>query len=183
MLKRSKLMCWFGLFRGDTRGTAAIEFAGASLLLVAGLLNAVDLGYYEHRRMEVENAAQVGAQQAWKTCNDVSSMLPATVKCAGLNAAITAAVQSTSLGTAVTLASGFPTEGYYCVNGSNALQSVGSLSSKPADCTAAGNPAASPGDYIQVGVTFTYAPLFPGVTVMSAWGITSITKTSWMRLG
>jgi hypothetical protein len=31
----------------DTRGTAAI--AGASVLLVAGLLNAVDLGYYEHR--------------------------------------------------------------------------------------------------------------------------------------
>jgi uncharacterized membrane protein len=171
------------LFRRDTRGTAAIEFAGASLLLVAGLLNAVDLGYYEHRRMEVENAAQVGAQAAWTTCNDVSSMLPATQKCAGLNAAITAAIQSTSLGTAVTLAAGFPAEGYYCVNGSNALQSVGSLSSKPADCTAAGNASASPGDYIQVGVSFDYAPLFPGVTVMSVWGITSITQTSWMRLG
>jgi Flp pilus assembly protein TadG len=183
MLMRSKLMCLFALFRGDTRGAAAIEFAGASLLLVAGLLNAVDLGYYEHRRMEVENAAQVGAQAAWATCNDISSMLPATVKCAGLNAAITAAIQSTSLGTGVALASGSPTEGYYCVNDSNALQSVGSLSSKPADCTAAGNPAASPGDYIQIGVTFAYAPLFPGVTVMSAWGITSITKTTWMRLG
>ena len=36
---------------------------------------------------------------------------------------------------------------------------------------------------IQIGVTFTYAPLFPGVTVMSVWGITSISQTSWMRLG
>jgi Flp pilus assembly protein TadG len=171
------------LFCRDTRGTAAIEFAGASLLLVAGLLNAVDLGYYEHRRMEVENAAQAGAQAAWATCNDITTMLPATQKCAGLNAAVTAAVQSTSLGTAVSLASGYPAEGYYCVNGSNVLQSVGSLSSKPADCSAAGNPGVSPGDYIQVGVTFTYAPLFPGVTVMSAWGITSITHASWMRLG
>jgi len=183
MFMRSRLIRLFQLFRDDTRGTAAIEFAGASLLLVVGLLNAVDLGYYEHRRMEVENAAQAGAQAAWATCNDISSMLPATQNCAGLNAAITAAIQSTSLGTAVSLASESPTEGYYCVNGSNALQSVGSLNSKPADCTAAGNPTAAPGDYIQVGVTFNYAPLFPGVTVMSAWGITSITKTSWMRLG
>jgi Flp pilus assembly protein TadG len=181
MLMHSKLM--LRLFGRDTRGTAAIEFAGASMLLVAGLLNAVDLGYYEHRRMEVENAAQVGAQAAWATCNDISSMLPATQKCPGLNAAVAAAIQSTSLGTAVSLASGYPAEGYYCVNGSNALQSVGSLSSKPADCTAAGNPSISPGDYIQVGVTFSYAPLFPGVTVMSVWGITSISQTSWMRLG
>jgi Flp pilus assembly protein TadG len=169
--------------RRDTRGTAAIEFGGASVILVAGLLNAVDLGYYEHRRMEVENAAQAGAQAAWATCNDISTMLPATQKCAGLSAAVTAAIQSTSLGTAVSLASGFPAEGYYCVNASNALQSVGSLASKPADCTAAGNPNTLPGDYIQIGVTFTYAPLFPGVTVMSVWGITTITQTSWMRLG
>jgi Flp pilus assembly protein TadG len=181
MLMRSKLM--LRLLRRDTRGTAAVEFAGASLLLVAGLLNAVDLGYYEHRRMEVENAAQAGAQAAWATCNVLSTMLPATQKCAGLTAAVTAAIQSTSLGTAVSLASGSPTEGYYCVNASNVLQSVGSLSSKPADCSAAGSASTSPGDYIQVGVTFTYAPLFPGVTVMSVWGITSISQTSWMRLG
>jgi Flp pilus assembly protein TadG len=155
------------LFRRDARGTAAIEFAGSALFLVVGLLNAVDLGYYEYRRMEVENAAQVGAQQ----------------HCAGLNAAITTAIQSTSLGTAVSLASGYPTEGYYCVNASNALQSVGSLSSKPADCSAVGNASTTPGDYIQVEVTFTYAPLFNGLTVMSASGITSISMTSWMRLG
>jgi Flp pilus assembly protein TadG len=171
------------LFRRDARGTAAIEFAGSALFLVVGLLNAVALGYYEYRRMEVENAAQVGAQVAWKLCNNVTTMLPATQHCAGLNAAITTAIQSTSLGTAVSLASGYPTEGYYCVNASNALQSVGSLSSKPADCSAVGNASTTPGDYIQVEVTFTYAPLFNGLTVMSASGITSISMTSWMRLG
>jgi Flp pilus assembly protein TadG len=168
--------------RCDARGTAAIEFAGAAMLLVVGLLNAVDLSYYEYRRMEVENAAEAGAQAAWSTCNDPSTMLPAIQNCSGLNAAITAAIQSTSLGSAVSLASGYPAEGYYCVSSSNALQSVGALSSKPANCSAAGNPNASPGDYIQVGVTFSYAPLF-GITVMSAWGISSITMTSWMRLG
>jgi hypothetical protein len=171
------------LFCRDTKGVAAVEFAISAAILVFGLLNTVDLGYYIYRRMEVENAAQVGAQAAWNTCYDPSTMLPATRNCLGLTKAITASIQSTSLGTAVTLASGFPVEGYYCVNSSNVLQSVGSLSSKPSDCSAAGNPNASPGDYIQVGVTFSYAPLFRGATVMSASGISSITMTSWMRLG
>jgi Flp pilus assembly protein TadG len=116
-------------FLRDTRGSAAIEFAGVMLLLVAGIFNAVDVGYYIYLRMEVENAAQVGVQAAWNTCNDVSSMLPATQNCPGLNAAVNGAIQSTSLGTAVSLANGYPTEGYYCVNASYALQAVGSLSS------------------------------------------------------
>lgn len=168
-------------FRRDARGTAAIEFAGAGMLLAVGLLNAVDFGYYMYQRMEVENAAQVGAQVAWKTCSQ-SSMLPATQNCAGLNAAVTTAIQSTTLGSAVTLVSGYPTEGYYCVNASNQLQSVGSVtSSEPTDCSAAGNANTSPGDYLQIQVTFAYAPMF-GITVMGMSGITSISKTSWMRL-
>jgi Flp pilus assembly protein TadG len=168
--------------RHDTRATAAIEFAGAAMMLSVGLLNAVDIGYYMYRRMEVENAAHAGAQAAWKICSS-QSMLPATQNCSGLNTAITAAIQSTSLGTAVGLASGYPTEGYYCVNASNALQSVGSLSSKPANCSAAGNSGATPGDYIQVRVTFAFTSLFPGITVMSGLSTSSITMTSWMRLG
>jgi uncharacterized membrane protein len=173
----------FDHFRRDERGSAAIEFAAASMLLVVGVLNSVDFGYYMYQRMEVENAAQVGVQAAWKTCYDSSSMLPATQNCGGLNAAVTAAIQSTSLGANVSLSSGYPAEGYYCVNGSGILQSVGSLSNKPADCSAAGNAATSPGDYLQVGVTYRYAPLFPGFSLMGAWGISSISKTSWMRVG
>jgi len=170
-------------FRHDTGGSAAIEFASASIFLVLGALNAIDFGYYMYQRMEVEYAAQAGAQAAWKTCYDTTSMLPATQNCTGLNTAITAAIHATSLGTNLSLQSGYPTEGYYCANTSGALQSVGSLSSKPANCSAAGNSAASPGDYIQVAVSYPYAPLFPGVTVMSLWGISSISMTSWMRLG
>jgi hypothetical protein len=63
------------------------------------------------------------------------------------------------------------------------MQSVGSLSNRPSNCSAAGNANAAPGDYLKVGVTFNYAPLFPGVTVMGAWGISSISNTSWIRLG
>jgi Flp pilus assembly protein TadG len=167
--------------RHETRASAAIEFAAVAGLLSVGLLNAVDMGYYMYRRMEVENAAQVGAQAAWKTCTQ--SLLPATQNCSGLNAAVTAAIQSTSLGAAVHMASGYPAEGYYCVNSSYALQSVGSLSSRPSDCAAAGNANASPGDYLQIRVSYSYTPLFPGISVMSATGISSITMTSWMRLG
>ena len=170
-------------YRRDSRGVAGIEFAACASVLVIGLLNAVDVGYYIYKRMQVEIAAQVGAQAAWKTCYDQKSMLPATQNCSGLNKAITTAIQSTTLRTAVTLASGYPTEGYYCVTASNTLQSVGTLFSKPADCSAAGNSALSPGDYIQVKVTYTYVPLFKGITVIYALGITSLNSTSWMRLG
>lgn len=172
----------FGFFRRDLNGAVAVEFATAGMLLVLGVLNAVDMGLYEYKRMEVENAAQIGAQAAWKTCYDQGSMLPATVNCSGLNAAITAAIQSSSLGTFVSLASGYPSEGYYCVNSAGVLQAVGTLSSPPSDCSAVGSANTTPGDYIQVEVTYSYAPLF-GITVMSMWGVSAISATSWMRLG
>jgi Flp pilus assembly protein TadG len=171
-----------GSFCRDERGVAAIEMAFVALILIVAVLNGVDAGLYAYKKMEVENAAQVGAQAAWKTCYDTSSMLPATQNCAGLNGAITTAIQSTSLGTAVTLASGYPQEGYYCANGSGALQSVGSLNNKPANCSAAGNANVAPGDYIQVAVSYPYTSLFPGLTVLGALGIASIRTTSWMRL-
>src|SRR2546430_4121511 len=135
----------FGRLRGEMCASAGIEFAGTAGLLSIGLLNAVDVGYYMYSRMEVENAAQVGAQAAWKTCTQ--GVLPATQNCSGLNGAVTAAIHSTSLGAAVGLASGYPSEGYYCVSSSNALQSVGSLSSRPSNCSAAGDTNATPGDY------------------------------------
>lgn len=170
----------FSRFRRDRRGTAAIEFGAGAMFLIVGVLNAVDMGLYEYERMEVENAGRAGAQAAWKSCND-SSLLPATVNCSGLSTAVGVAIQGTTLRTAVSLASGYPAEGYYCVNGSGALELVGSLSSEPADCSAAGNPNASPGDYIQVSVTYAYAPLF-GLSVMTAWGVSSINAVTWMRL-
>lgn len=167
----------------DTRGVAAVEFALLAIILITASLNAFDIGRFVYQRMQVENASYDGAQAAWKTCNDPTTMLPATTNCAGLNAAVTTAIQSTSLGSAVSLQSAGLVEGYYCVNASNALQQVGSLSSKPANCAAAGNASVTPGDYLQVGVTFSYAPMFPGLTVMGTRGTSAITKTSWMRLG
>jgi Flp pilus assembly protein TadG len=171
------------VFGPDKRGVAAVEFSIAAMMLIVGILNAADVGLYEYRRMQVENAAQVGAQAAWKTCYYTSSMLPATVNCPDLNNAITAALQSTSLGTAVSLTSGYPQEGYYCNNTSGVLQSVGDLSNKPANCSNAGNSSSTPGGYIQIGASYPYAPLFSNLTVMGVWGISSISTISWMRLG
>jgi Flp pilus assembly protein TadG len=170
------------LFRRDTRGVAAVEFSIAATIVIVGVVNAVDMGLYEYRRMQVENAAQAGAQAAWKACYDTSTMLPATTKCPGLSDAITAAIQSTSLGGGVALTSGYPQEGYYCVDTTGVLQSVGDLSNKPANCSAVGSASVTPGDYLQVSVTYSYTPLFSSLTVMGAWGISSITMTSWMRL-
>jgi Flp pilus assembly protein TadG len=168
-------------FRRDARGAAAVEFGFVGLMFITGVLNAFDVGRFAYQKMQVENAAYAGAQAAWKTC-DPSSMLPATQKCAGLNTAVTAAIQGTSLGTRVSLGSTGISEGYYCVNASNVFQSVGSLASKPANCSAAGNASVLPGDYIQVNVTFSYTPLL-SMTVMGMRGASTITKTSWMRLG
>lgn len=191
-------------FAADRRGLAAIDFALISMMLALGMINAVDVGFFMYQRMEVEYAAETGAQAAYNNCAPPCTpqscpprLLPATQNAqdyyctatstatgTGAIAAITRAIQSTALGRNVTLASGYPTEAYYCTNASNALQNVGSVSNPaPSDCSAAGNASASPGDYIQVQVTYPYTPLFSGLSVMGAVGITSITKTSWMRLG
>ena len=164
----------------DQRGVAAIEFGFFAIFLSLALVNVTDVSIYIYQRMQAENATQVAAQAALKACG---SQLPATTSCAAVLAtAVQNAVGSTSLGTRVSLISGSPSEGYYCVNSLNALQYVSNVSSKPADCTAAGMPSLQPGDYIQVQTTFPYAPLFPGLSVTGTFA-TPINTTAMMRLG
>jgi hypothetical protein len=98
-----------------------------------------------------------------------------------MTTALTNAVQSTTLGTNVTLQSGYPAEGYYCVNGSGSLQYVSAVSSRPANCSAAGMAGLQPADYIQIQTAFSYAPLFPGISVAGLF-TTPITKTTIIRL-
>ena len=167
--------------RSDQRGVSAIEFSLFAGLLIFGMLNTADTSIYLYKRMQVENATQMGAQEAWQTCDPNASPpeLPATLNCPSLTSAVTGAVQSTSLGANVSLQA--VAEGYYCVDGSNQLQWVSDASSRPADCSSAGMPSLKPGDYIKITTTFTYKPLFPGVTVAGLCP-TPITKTAWMRL-
>jgi hypothetical protein len=164
----------------DQSGVAAVEFGLFAIFLSLAFVNVTDVSIYIYQRMQAENATQVAVQAAFKTCN--LSMLPATTNCPGLANAVQQAIQSTSLGTRVSLVSGSPIEGYYCINSSNALQYVSDVSAKPADCTAAGMPSLQPGDYILVQTTFPYAPLFPGLGVASTFA-TPINRTAIMRLG
>ena len=163
----------------DQRGVAAIEFAFFAIFLSLALVNVTDVSIYIYQRMQAENATQVAAQAALKTC---SSQLPATTNCSGLTTAVNNALGSTSLGTRVSFIPGSPSEGYYCVNSASALQFVSNVSTKPADCTAAGTPSLQPGDYLQVQTTFHYAPLFPGLSVSSTFA-TPINRTALVRLG
>lgn len=162
----------------DCRGVAGIEFAFIAGFLCLTVVNVSDVSVYLYKRMQVENAALVGAMSALKACDP--SHLPATVNCPGLTAAVTAAVQSTSLGNAVSL-SGAVSEGYYCVNSSNALQFMSDVSNRPANCSAAGMTALQPADYVQVAVTFTYSPMFTGLSVAGLFP-TPITKTAMVRM-
>ena len=166
----------------DQRGVSAIEFALFAGILSFGLLNVADITVYIYQRMQVENATEMAVQAAWKACDPTLNNVPATTNCPGLTSAITAAVQSTTLGNQVSIQTGSPSEAYYCVNSSGVLQNVGAVSSSPpTDCSAAGNAGQQPADYIRIATSFSYAPMFPGLTVASAF-TTPILRTGMMRL-
>ena len=168
--------------RSDQRGASAVEFAIFAGILAFGLLNTADISVYIYKRMQVENATEMAVQAAWKTCDASKGFVPATTSCPNLTTVITGAAQSTTLGNLVSIQAGSPSEAYYCLNNSGALQNVGAVTSPPpTDCSAAGNAGQKPGDYIQITTTFSYAPLFAGITVAGAF-TTPIVKTGTMRL-
>lgn len=174
-------------YRQDEKGAAAVEFALVVTLLTVPVLNVIDLAMYAWDRMQLDNAAQMGAQAAWATCSAPTN-LPATpnsyANCTGMPAAVTQAVQSTSLGAAVTVTS--TVENYYCLNTTtNALTPVGNFpNSKPANCggAAGGLTSDKPGDYVQITTSYTFTPIFPAVSIASALA-SPITRIAWMRLG
>lgn len=169
-------------FGADQTGASAIEFAIFVGILAFGVLNTADISIYIYKRMQVENATEMAVQAAWKACDPSLGYLPATTSCPNLTTAITNAAQSTTLGNQVLIQAGSPSEGYYCLNSSSALQYVAAVTSiPPADCSATGVASMQPADYIQITTTFSYQPLFPGVTVASAF-TTPIIKTGMMRL-
>jgi len=153
-------------------GAAAVEFALVSGILLTLLVNLIDFSFLIWAQMQVDYAAESGAQAAYNTCS--GGTMPATTHCATLNSAVTAAIHGTSLGTSVSLASGSPSETYYCVSGTT-LQSVGTAASPPSpfNCSAAGNASATPGDYIRVAVNYSFTPLFGGVSLAPSRTLTA----------
>jgi len=176
-------------FRRSETGAAAAEFALIIAAITPPLPSIVDLGIYAYRRTQVEMAAEAAVQSIRGACTPEQS--PVTRNCAtGLLSRITTAAQSTSLGTNVTVASGSPVEGYYCLDASGQLQLVGTagtisapLANVPSslDCNAYGRANSAPGDYVQVTVNYTNSPLFPGASVVSLLPAT-VTRTGWYRV-
>lgn len=175
-------------FLRQTGGAAAVEFALMLGLLTVPMLSVVDVGVYTYDKIQLENAAQVASQAAWSACS-ASSMLPVTntSKCSGAQTVMTNAAQTTSLGNAVTLST--VTEGYYCVNSAGVLTLIGNtgtFGSPPTVQVSCGAGTwlngTAPGDYITVTASFTYTPIFGGISVASLLTPT-ITKISTMRMG
>jgi Flp pilus assembly protein TadG len=163
-------------YLGCRAGAAAAEFALILTLLVIPLLNAFDIGVYVYQRMQLDNAAQVAVQAAWAQCAP-SGKVPATVNnyCAGLSGAMTTAVQTTPLGSGVTL--GTPSE-QYCCPGAGTITCQGSVATTtPVACSS----GQAPGDYIFVTASYSYSALYPGISIASLL-TTPITRTAWMRL-
>ncbi len=166
------------VFKRRRSGVAALELAFIAPTLTLLVSNLYDFSAYVSDRMLVANAGQIGAQAVWQTCDP--SQQPATTRCAGLASALTTAVHSTSLGSSVSLASGSPNEGYYCINSSNVLQYMAGISSKPADCSGAGMAGVQAGDYITVQVSYTFTAQFP-LSIASTLP-TPIVMTSMLRI-
>lgn len=163
----------------ETSGAAALEMALWLTLLVVPMANVVDIGFYVFKRMQVETAVQAGVQAAWASCVAYTAQPKGAACGSTMTTAINTAVASTSLGSSVTVVSGYPTEGPYCPDASGVLQSVASYKMS---CASAGYPAGTAGDYIRLRVTYSYTPLFSGASVTSLLP-TPIARDAWIRLG
>jgi Flp pilus assembly protein TadG len=179
---------WRRYLRGR-RGAAAVEMALWASVLAVPIYSAVDVGLYLHQRMQLEQAAQAAAQSAWSACN-TPAKLPATQNCTALLTAVTAGAQGTSLGAKVAISAGWPSEGYYCVDGSGALQLVGAAGAvgsppippSPFNCsTVVSGSTTAPGDYVQVRVSYAYSPSAPALSVVSLMQ-NPMVQTAWTRL-
>jgi Flp pilus assembly protein TadG len=126
-----------GSLLGAADGAAMVEFGLAVPILVAVLIPAVDLGMGLYQQMQVQNAAQAGAQYAllygWNTTS--------------IQNAVTAA---TTLSTIT--ATPAPSQSCGCPNGTAvATTSCGSTCSG----------GQSPGTYVTVGAQSVYQPILP----------------------
>jgi Flp pilus assembly protein TadG len=175
-----KLRCAGWMLRHSRSGTASIEFGVMAGTLVLVMLNGVEVARYYFAKTELANAVHMAAQAVWDEC-ETTAQLPTSSNCSGRNTRMNNGLHSSSLGNAVTLTSGYPTEQWYCVNnGTGALTAAGST--KPANCSSFGGLSSEQaGYYLTVRGQYTYTPLFATITVGSAMPST-VTSTTMVRL-
>jgi Flp pilus assembly protein TadG len=155
-------------YAADRSGLASFEVIIWMGVLFPALLSIVDLGTFAFMRMQVENAAQVGAQAAWSNCDS-----PPISNCPTITAAVDAAISDTSLGGSVTR-SGEVAGEYYCTD-----IDTQALVENDDDSTCEDGRRA--GYYAQVTATYAFNPLFPALSVGALLPDT-INQTAWTRL-
>ena len=166
----------------DESGLAAMELALVAGTLSTVMLNGVEIARFYFAKMEVQNATQMASQAVWKTC-DTPAKSPVTINCSARTTVLTTALQSTSLGSSVSLSTNYPTEAYYCASSTDgSLVNVGAVTAtKPTTCYPSGSSSDTPGDYIVIQAQYTYAPIFNGITIGSLLP-TTITSSTKMRI-
>jgi Flp pilus assembly protein TadG len=158
----------------DRRGASAVEFALIGSIFVVLLLNVVDFAILIWSRMQVDYAAAAAAQAAYNTCSPGN--MPAKTNCPDLDSVVQTAARSTSLGGAVSLEAGSPIEEYYCTSGTNLTRVATYPATPPANCSGVegSTPAATPGDYVTVNVSYTFTPLFAGLSLVQQQPLTAM---------
>lgn len=176
-----KLFSFQSRLFANNAGLATIEFALASTALTVGLLNGLEVARWSLQKMEVANAVNAATLAVWNACD--TKHLPAKTNCSGLNTTIDNALHTTSLGASVTRVSGYPTEGYYCVDSSGVLTKAADYTAtKPSDCSAYSDSTHVPGDYVVVQATFTYSPLIGSNLTVGSRLPSTLTSTGYIRL-
>jgi Flp pilus assembly protein TadG len=157
---------------GDRRGASAIEFALIGAIFVVLLLNVVDFAMLIWSRMQVDYAAAAAAQAVYNICSPGS--MPAKANCPNLDSVVQTAVRSTSLGGAVTNEP--PVEEYYCTSGTNLRRVATYPETPPATCSGVegSTPTSAPGNYVTVNVSYTFAPLFAGLSLVQEQPLTAM---------
>ena len=137
------------------KGTSAVEFAIALPFLVGILIPMVDLGMGLYTQMQVETAAQAGAEYAllhgWAS-DQISSAVTNATSLSGVSA------------------SPAPTESYGCPNGTTIVSA-----SQGSTCTN----GQTAGTYVTVNAQVTYTPLMSYAAIGSSFTLSS---TSVVRI-
>lgn len=127
---------WWRLLHRDRRGNAAIEFALLAAPLILMMVGTVDYGFGIYRQMEVQNAAQAGAEYALKYGFNTT----------GITSAVTSA-------TAYSIsASPAPVQSCGCPSGTTI---------SPAACGSSCASGATAGVYVTVAAQATYTTIIP----------------------
>ena len=123
-------------FLDSRQGTAAVEFAVAVPIMAVIFVPLIDIGMAVYQQMQVQDAAQAGAQYAMAHGWNSSAIQSAVTGATGLTVSATPA----------------PSKTCGCPDDSGI---------SPAACTAACPNGSAPGTYVTVGAQATYTTLLP----------------------